>query len=76
MKKLDVLFAVLLVIGGLNWGLVGTAQLNPVAFLFGDNSAVSRLVYVVVGIAAVYQALQWRSIQQRWLLAPARSARS
>ena len=75
MKKLDVLFAVLLVIGGLNWGLVGATQLNPVAWLFGNDSSLSRLVYVAVGIAAVYQALQWRSIQQRWL-APARSARA
>lgn len=67
MKKLDVLFAVLLVIGGLNWGLIGTAQVNPVASLFGNDSMMSRLVYVIVGIAALYQALQWRSIQQRWL---------
>ena len=75
MKKLDVLFAVLLVVGGLNWGLVGAAQWNLVAALFGNDTALSRLVYVLVGVAALYQALQWRGIQQRWL-APARVARA
>ena len=75
MKQVDVLCAVLLVIGGLNWGLVGGAQFDLVATLFGTASAMSRIVYVLVGLAAVYQALQWRGIQHRWL-APARTARA
>jgi uncharacterized membrane protein YuzA (DUF378 family) len=66
MKKLDVLFAVLLVIGGINWGLVGLFDVDLVAALFGPMSALSRLVYVVVGLAAGYQAMQLRSIQRRW----------
>lgn len=75
MKKMDVLCAVLLVIGGLNWGLVGAAQFDLVATLFGSASALSRFVYALVGLAAIYQAFQWRGIQHRWL-APARSARA
>lgn len=68
MKKLDVAAAVLLVIGGLNWGLVGAAQFDLVATLFGSMSVLSKTVYALVGIAAVYQALQWKSIQRRWLM--------
>ena len=67
MKKLDVICAVLLVVGGLNWGLVGTARFDLVATLFGTESAMSRTVYALVGLAAAYQALQWRGIQHRWL---------
>jgi len=66
MKKLDVVTAVLLVVGGLNWGLVGAAQFNLVSTLFGDMSALSRIVYLLVGVAALYQAAQWRGIQRRW----------
>jgi uncharacterized membrane protein YuzA (DUF378 family) len=78
MKKLDVLCAVLLVIGGLNWGLVGAARFDLVATLFGIDSALSRIVYALVGLAAVYQALQWRGIQHRWFESarPTRSARA
>ena len=67
MKKLDVLAAVLLVIGGANWGLVGTAGVDVVAALFGAMSGPSRFIYALVGTAALYQALQWRQIQRRWL---------
>ena len=75
MKKLDVVAAVLLVIGGLNWGLVGTLGSDLVATLFGAMSPLSRVVYALVGTSAVYQALQWQAIQGRWL-APARTARA
>jgi uncharacterized membrane protein YuzA (DUF378 family) len=70
MKKLDVLAAALLVIGGLNWGLVAVAQFDLVAWLvgldFGQTNAVSRVVYGLVGLAAVYQIAQQRAIRQRW----------
>ena len=76
MKSLDVTAAVLLVVGGLNWGLVGAANFDLVATLFGEMSGASRLVYVVVGLAAVYQALQWKAIQHRWALAVPAQARA
>ena len=70
MKNLDVVAAVLLVVGGLNWGLVGAANLDLVATIFGVMSPLSRIVYILVGLAAVYQALQWKAIQRRWLSTP------
>ena len=70
MRPIDVVAAVLLVVGGLNWGLVGAAQFDLVATLFGAMSPLSRAIYVLVGLAAVYQALQRRGIQRRWLGAP------
>lgn len=44
---------VLLIVGGLNWGLVGLFGFDLVAFLFGPMSILSRIVYVVVGVSAV-----------------------
>lgn len=67
MKKLDVIAAVLLVVGGLNWGLVGFFQFDLVAALFGGQYVLlSRLIYILVGLSAVYQAIGLRSIQHRW----------
>lgn len=67
MKTLDVLAAVLLVVGGLNWGLVGFFQFDLVAAIFGGQAVLlSRLIYILVGLSAVYQAMGLRSIQQRW----------
>jgi len=76
MKILDVIAAVLLVVGGLNWGLVGLFQFDLVAALFGGSeAALARGVYILVGLAAVYQALALRAIQNRWgVTTPARVA--
>ena len=56
MKALTLLAIVLLVVGGLNWGLVGLFQFNLVATLFGESSMLSNIVYVLVGLSAVYVA--------------------
>ena len=66
MKKLDVIAAVLLVIGGLNWGVVGLTGSDIVGSLLGNLSPASRVVYLLVGLAALYQAVQWKAIQHRW----------
>jgi uncharacterized membrane protein YuzA (DUF378 family) len=55
MKALNLLTLVLVIVGGLNWGLVGLANFDLVAALFGDGSVLSRAVYVLVGLSAVYQ---------------------
>lgn len=65
MKKFDVLAAVLVVVGALNWGLVGTVHFNLVAALFGAT-IISSIVYTLVGLAGLYQAVQWKAIQHRW----------
>jgi uncharacterized membrane protein YuzA (DUF378 family) len=72
MKRLDVLAAVLLVVGGLNWGVVGLTGSDLVGTIFGALSPVSRVVYILVGLAALYQGLQWKAIQHRWQPATAR----
>ena len=46
--------AVLVIIGGLNWGLVGIFDYNLVDAIFGAGSVLSRIVYIVVGLAALY----------------------
>ena len=47
---------VLVIIGGLNWGLVGAANFDLVAALLGPRSMLSRAVYVLVGLSAIYVA--------------------
>ena len=54
MNALDKVVYLLLVVGGLNWGLVGVFQWNLVDKLFGVDSGLSRVVYALVGLAAVY----------------------
>jgi len=70
MRTVDVVAAVLLVIGGLNWGLVGIAHFDLVAAIFGmkfgETSVLSTVVYSLVGLAALYQAVSFKAIQQRW----------
>ncbi|HDS00826.1 MAG TPA: DUF378 domain-containing protein [candidate division Zixibacteria bacterium] len=66
MKALDVIFLILLVVGGLNWGLVGIFNFNLVAAIFGEMSVISRIIYILVGIAALYNLVLWKSMQQRW----------
>lgn len=67
MKTLDVVAAVLLVVGGLNWGLWGAFEFDLVAALFGGSTSVlAKIVYVLVGLAAVYQAASVAAIQRRW----------
>jgi uncharacterized membrane protein YuzA (DUF378 family) len=70
LKKLDVVAAALVVIGGLNWGLVGLFEFDLVAWVvglqFGETNAVSRVIYGLVGLAAVYQLAQQHAIRRRW----------
>ena len=74
MKKLDILAAVLLVVGGLNWGLIAVAKFDLVATLvgldFGQTNAASRIVYGLVGLAAVYQIVEQAAIRRRWSREP------
>ena len=75
MKKFDVIAAALVIIGALNWGLAGVFHVDLVAAVFGmrfgETSALSAVVYSLVGIAGLYQALSWKSIQRRWYAVPA-----
>ncbi len=66
MKILDVIAGILLLIGGLNWGLIGVADFNLVSYLFGELSDVSRVIYVLVGLAALYRIFFFQGIRKRW----------
>ena len=70
MKKLDLLATILLIVGGLNWGLVSIARFDLVATVFGlefgETNALTRFVYGLVGLSAIYVAAQLRAIPRRW----------
>ena len=50
----DWLAMVLMIVGGINWGLVGLMNIDLVAALFGDGTTAARVVYALVGLAALY----------------------
>ena len=54
MKFLDNLSLTLVIVGALNWLLVGVFRFDLVAFLFGDLSLLSRAVYILVGLSGLY----------------------
>jgi uncharacterized protein len=55
MKPLNMVAQILLIVGGLNWGLVGLFQFDLVAAIFGGpDSLLARLVYILVGVSALY----------------------
>lgn len=54
MNVLDWIAMALLIVGGLNWGLVGLFEMDLVARLFGDMTPISRVIYVLVGLSALY----------------------
>ena len=53
MQTLQKIALVLTIIGALNWGLIGLFDFNLVASLFGDENVITRIVYVLVGIAGI-----------------------
>lgn len=55
MRPINTVTLLLLIIGGLNWGLVGLFGFDLVATIFGEMSVLSRIVYVLVGISAIVQ---------------------
>ncbi len=72
MKQLDNIATLLLVVGGLNWGLVGLANFDLVAAItgagdFGDKNALGSIIYTLVGLSAVYRLVSWKGAQRRRL---------
>lgn len=53
----DWLALIILVLGGLNWGLIGFFSFDLIKAIFGDMSALSRILYALVGISAIYMAI-------------------
>jgi uncharacterized membrane protein YuzA (DUF378 family) len=58
MKALNLITLMLIIVGGLNWGLVGAFEFDLVATLFGgEETAGARMIYVLVGASALYQLI-------------------
>ncbi len=54
LNTIDWIAYVLTIIGGLNWGLIGAFNFDLVAAIFGEMSTLSRIIYILVGISAIY----------------------
>lgn len=54
MKGLDYTALIIAIIGAINWGLIGLFRFDLVAFLFGNLTWLSRIIYVLVGLAGLY----------------------
>ena len=69
MKTLDIVTLTLVIVGALNWGLVGAARFDLVATLFGlqfgEVSALTAIVYALVGLSGLYQAIFFKTVQRR-----------
>jgi uncharacterized membrane protein YuzA (DUF378 family) len=79
MKRLNTLAAVLTIVGGLNWGLVGLFKFDLVAAIFGgmqfgEVNVASRIVYTLVGLSALYLASQLPTLVRASQPTPATSA--
>jgi uncharacterized membrane protein YuzA (DUF378 family) len=68
MKKLgalDWIALILIIVGGLNWGLVGAFKFDLVAAIFGAMSLLARIVYILVGLSAIYGILMLGKIGKK-----------
>ncbi len=54
MKIIDKIALVLVIIGAINWGLIGIFNFNLVATIFGDMTIISRIIYALVGISGLW----------------------
>lgn len=70
MKTFDVITAILLIIGGLNWGLVGFFQYDLISTIFGGMAmVVTRFIYGLVGVGAIYsiiRLLNWSTVKSSY----------
>lgn len=54
MKVIDTIALILVIVGAINWGLIGLFNFNLVTMIFGNMSAISRIIYTLVGIAGLW----------------------
>lgn len=62
MKILDMIVLILLIIGGLNWGLVGVFNFNLVEFIFGTLPILVKVIYGLVGLSALYEIFKFKTL--------------
>lgn len=66
MKVLDVIAGILLIVGGLNWGLVGLFNFDLVAAIFGTLTPLSRVIYILVALSAIYLLVCMKGVANRF----------
>jgi uncharacterized membrane protein YuzA (DUF378 family) len=54
MKIIDKIVLILIVIGAINWGLIGLFNFNLVSTIFGNMSLISRIIYILVGVSGLW----------------------
>ncbi len=65
LNNIDLVALVLVLVGGVNWGLVGLLDLNLVDSILTSGSLLSRLVYILVGLSAIYLAVMFPKIEKK-----------
>lgn len=65
MKELKPYVIILLIIGGLNWGLVGLFDFNLVTAVFGSIPVLEKVVYILVGVAAIFKAYWMMTMKKK-----------
>ncbi len=68
MKWLNVITMILVIIGAINWGLVGLFGLNLVAVIFGFSPILLKLIYIIVGLSGVYQIMPLSKAMQEQMV--------
>ncbi len=71
MKSVDVITLFLVVVGALNWGLLGIFSFDLFATVFGPMTVLTRIVYTLIGVAGIYQLSQFKIMHSRWTHAEA-----
>lgn len=64
-KVLDTILLILVIIGAVNWGLVGFFRFNLVSFLFGNMTWLSRVIYALVGLSGLYMLSAFGRLRSR-----------
>ena len=62
MKTIKMIALILVIVGGLNWGLVGLFNFDLVAAIFGNMTILSRVIYTLVGLSAVFVAIDIKEL--------------
>lgn len=68
MKVIDVIAFILLLIGGLNWGLYGAINVDVIAMVLGPMTTAARIAYILIGLAALYRIVFFKPINNRWCM--------
>ena len=75
MKILDVIVTILLIVGGINLGLLGFFNVNVIAAIFGEATALTRVIYALIGLGGLYEigglTFGFKAVQHRWCETPA-----